>query len=95
MNERIARMRTHDYMDGYGQRSSEVYGPARRDATGRGCGVRLGGPSEHGKDGKDGVHGQDEYGSRVDLRSKSRDGEGDLGVNAPPIRLFRSNLLGG
>jgi uncharacterized protein (DUF1499 family) len=34
-------------------------------------------------------------GSRVDVRSKSRDGRGDLGANARRIRAFRERLLGG
>ncbi len=32
-------------------------------------------------------------GSRVDMRSKSRDGRGDLGANAARIRAFRERLL--
>ncbi len=32
-------------------------------------------------------------GSRVDLRSKSREGKGDLGANAARIRAFRERLL--
>ena len=31
-------------------------------------------------------------GSRIDIRSKSRDGESDLGVNAKRIREFISKL---
>lgn len=34
-------------------------------------------------------------GSVVDVRSKSRDGRGDLGVNARRIRAFRTALVGG
>ena len=34
-------------------------------------------------------------GSIVDVRSKSRDGKGDLGVNAARIRAFRTRLLAG
>jgi uncharacterized protein (DUF1499 family) len=36
-----------------------------------------------------------EGGSVVDVRSKSRDGRGDLGVNAERIRAFRAELAGG
>jgi uncharacterized protein (DUF1499 family) len=36
----------------------------------------------------------DGSGSVVDVRSKSRDGRGDLGVNAARIRAFRSGLAG-
>jgi hypothetical protein len=35
-----------------------------------------------------------ESGSRVDVRSKSRDGKGDLGANAARIRAFRDALEG-
>ena len=34
-------------------------------------------------------------GSLVDVRSKSRDGRGDIGANAARIRAFRAELLGG
>ena len=34
-------------------------------------------------------------GSRVDIRSKSRDGRGDIGANAIRIRAFRDALGGG
>ena len=37
----------------------------------------------------------DGAGSIVDMRSKSRDGKGDLGVNAERIRAFLSELSGG
>ena len=33
-------------------------------------------------------------GSVVDIRSKSRDGQGDLGVNAKRIRTFTAKLTG-
>ena len=31
-------------------------------------------------------------GSRIDIRSKSRDGQGDIGANAARIRTFRDAL---
>jgi uncharacterized protein (DUF1499 family) len=37
----------------------------------------------------------DAAGSRIDLRSKSRDGQGDLGANAARIRAFRDALGSG
>ena len=37
----------------------------------------------------------DGAGSRVDVRSKSRDGKGDFGVNAERIRAFRARLNAG
>jgi len=37
----------------------------------------------------------DGAGSRVDVRSKSRDGQGDFGVNARRIRAFRERLSAG
>ncbi|MBW2399988.1 MAG: DUF1499 domain-containing protein, partial [Deltaproteobacteria bacterium] len=33
--------------------------------------------------------------SIVDVRSKSRDGRGDMGANAARIRLFRDELVDG
>jgi len=37
----------------------------------------------------------DASGARVDVRSKSRDGKGDLGANAARIRAFRESLAAG
>jgi len=37
----------------------------------------------------------DGAGTRIDLRSKSRDGKGDLGANAARIRAFRERLASG